>query len=172
MLLKRLRLASLSVKGWIVIVFVALVCVAIYYELICHYTPFTNDAYLQAYVVQIAPQVEGWVTEVDVTNNSRVKKGDKLFVIDPRPYRFEVNRLKAHVVQTRRDVKQLERKSDEYKALISQREADLGFSQEDFDKINALEEQGRIHRSGGTKPSPLSMRRKPCWIEPSRSWPK
>lgn len=142
MFFKRIRLSALSVRAWILIVIGALVCVAIYYELVCHYTPFTSDAYLQAYVVQIAPQVEGWVTEVNVSNNSPVRKGDKLFKIDPRPYRFEVNRLKARVVSTRRDVKRLERERDQYKALIAQRQAEVGFSQEDYSKINALEEEG------------------------------
>ncbi len=140
--MKKIRLPKPSVKAWIVVGIVAVVCVAAYYELVCHFTPFTSDAYLQAYVVQIAPQVDGWVTAVHVSNNSLVKRGDKLFEIDRRPYRYTVERLQAEVVQTKQNVKRLERKREEIEALILQRKADLAFAQEEFNKINLLEEKG------------------------------
>jgi multidrug efflux system membrane fusion protein len=46
-------------------------------------------------IVQIRPQVEGTITKVNFKDGQNVKKGDLLFVIDPRKYQAEVNKLKA-----------------------------------------------------------------------------
>ncbi len=73
-----------------------------------HYTPLTNDAYVQAHVVQIAPQVGGQVTRVHVAEGDRVRKGDLLFEIDPRPFQYQVNLLRAKHVEAQYEIKQLE----------------------------------------------------------------
>lgn len=48
------------------------------------YTPQTQDAYVQAPVIQIAPEVSGLVTDVLVADNQEVKQGTALFVVDPQ----------------------------------------------------------------------------------------
>ena len=47
--------------------------------------PRTDDAEIFANLIGIAPQVEGPIVELKVHDNQFVKKGDLLFVIDPRP---------------------------------------------------------------------------------------
>jgi multidrug efflux system membrane fusion protein len=47
--------------------------------------------------VEIRPLVSGTLTTVNVREGGRVKKGDPLFVIDPRPYAVEVERTRALV---------------------------------------------------------------------------
>ncbi len=47
--------------------------------------------------VEIRPQVAGYIDEVSFAEGKEVKKGDLLFVIDPRPYRAELERLQAEV---------------------------------------------------------------------------
>jgi multidrug resistance efflux pump len=123
---------------------VILIALLIYYEFAAHYTPFTTDAYLQANVVQIAPQVDGRVLSVNVRNNSSVKKGDVLFQIDPRPYQYAVERLKAQVVSARQEVKGLQRKRDRAKAFVDQYKAELAYAQEHFDKTKTLEAEGAM----------------------------
>jgi multidrug efflux system membrane fusion protein len=46
-------------------------------------------------IVQIRPQVEGTITKVNFEDGQSVKQGDLLFVIDPRKYQAEVNKLEA-----------------------------------------------------------------------------
>ena len=53
----------------------------------------TDNAYIHADQVNIAPQVGGRVVEVLVRENQAVKKGDVLFRIDPEP--LEINVAKA-----------------------------------------------------------------------------
>src|SRR5262249_22006707 len=71
------------------------------------YTPFTTDAYVQAYVVQIAPQVPGQVARVYAREGETVEAGALLFEIDPRPFQHKVALLEAKLVETTQKVKQL-----------------------------------------------------------------
>jgi membrane fusion protein (multidrug efflux system) len=46
----------------------------------------TDDAYTEGNAVSIAANISGYVTELDVNDNSAVKAGQLLFKIDPRTY--------------------------------------------------------------------------------------
>src|SRR6266550_2606849 len=59
--------------------------------------PRTDDAYLQADLVHMAPDVSGRIVELDVRDNQAVHKGDVLFRIDPDPYRMRVDQARAAV---------------------------------------------------------------------------
>jgi multidrug efflux system membrane fusion protein len=60
--------------------------------------------------VDIRPRVGGFITSVNFKPGSVVKKGDVLFVIDPRPYQAEANRAEAAVssARARADLAKLE----------------------------------------------------------------
>src|SRR6266853_603557 len=47
--------------------------------------------------VEIRPRVSGYITEIDFEAGAIVKKGDLLFVIDPRPYQADFDRAAAEV---------------------------------------------------------------------------
>ena len=49
--------------------------------------------------VTIRPQVSGLVTEIHVADGAEVKKGDKLFTIDPRPFQATYNAALARYTQ-------------------------------------------------------------------------
>ncbi|WP_261883686.1 HlyD family secretion protein [Vibrio pelagius] len=49
--------------------------------------PWTRDGQVSAYIVSITPRVTGQVIEMHVEDNSKVKKGDLLFEIDPSIYK-------------------------------------------------------------------------------------
>lgn len=59
--------------------------------------PRTDDAYLQADLVHMAPDVSGRIVELGVRDNQAVRKGDVLFRIDPEPYRMRVDQARAAV---------------------------------------------------------------------------
>ena len=59
--------------------------------------PRTDDAYLQADLVHLAPDVSGRIIELDVRDNQAVRKGDVLFRIDPEPYRMRADQARATV---------------------------------------------------------------------------
>src|SRR6478672_2291365 len=59
--------------------------------------PQTDDAVVTADIIGVVPQVSGTITELHVKDNQRVKRGDLLLVIDPRPYEFALQRARADV---------------------------------------------------------------------------
>ena len=60
--------------------------------------PRTDDAYLQADLVHLAPDVSGRIVELDVRDNQKVQRGQVLFRIDPEPYRLRVDQARAAVM--------------------------------------------------------------------------
>ena len=59
--------------------------------------PRTDDAYLQADLVHMAPDVSGRIVQLDVRDNQKVRKGEVLFRIDPEPYQMRVDQARAAV---------------------------------------------------------------------------
>jgi multidrug efflux system membrane fusion protein len=59
--------------------------------------PSTYDASIQAYVVNMAPEVSGRIIELNVLDNQQVKQGEVLFQIDPKPYQLSVDQARAAV---------------------------------------------------------------------------
>lgn len=51
--------------------------------------PWTRDGRVRVQVASVAPQVSGQITELRVSDNQQVRKGDVLYVIDP--FDFEVS---------------------------------------------------------------------------------
>jgi multidrug efflux system membrane fusion protein len=62
--------------------------------------PRTDDAYLRANTVGVAPQVSGTIIELPVRDNQHVKEGELLFVVDPRPYQAELDLATAQLALT------------------------------------------------------------------------
>src|SRR6516162_4441298 len=58
----------------------------------------TDDAFLAANIVSIAPRISGQVKEVFVQDNQLVKKGDPLVQIDPRDFDTALTQKKAALV--------------------------------------------------------------------------
>jgi multidrug resistance efflux pump len=102
------RKLLLSGRAWVLFILLVVAVLVAYYVEADRYTPFTTDAYVQAYVVQVAPRVEGQVLHVHVQENQAVQKGDLLFEIDPRPFQHRVNQLIAKRAQAVEQVAQLE----------------------------------------------------------------
>ena len=67
----------------------------IYYTL----TPWTRDARVLAYVVEIAPDVSGLISAINVVDNQVVHKGDVLFVIDQERFKVAVDQAQAVVLK-------------------------------------------------------------------------
>jgi RND family efflux transporter MFP subunit len=62
-------------------------------------SPWTRDARVQANVVEVAPDVFGLITAINVTDNQKVQKGDTLFVIDRQRFTLAVEQAQASVAQ-------------------------------------------------------------------------
>jgi len=70
--------------------------------------PGTDDAYVQANVVSVAPQVSGRIAGVLVQDQQRVKTDQVLFELDRTPFELAVEHDEAAVAQVRQDIAERE----------------------------------------------------------------
>lgn len=112
----------------------------VYYIVADRLTPYTTDAYVQSFVVQVAPRIDGQVVEVLVEEGSAVAVGDPLFVLDPRPYEYTVARLTAALATAEATVRSLEAQRAYFNAVVTQREADVQYAQETYERNLKLRE--------------------------------
>src|SRR5262245_19752945 len=90
--------------------------------------PQTDDATVRANFVGIAPQVNGHIVQLHVRDNQQVQEGDLLFVIDPRPYEIALQRARATLALTRKEVDGLKNGAATAAAGIFKAEAQLNAS--------------------------------------------
>ena len=122
--------AMRSFRFWLLVIIAMIVLIVAYYVVADRYTPFTSDAFVQAYVVQVAPQVGGQVIRVHVSEGDTVAKGDLLFELDPRPFEHKVALLEAAVVDVEHRVKQLTAQLKAAKAEERQLAAEADYARE------------------------------------------
>ncbi len=80
--------------------------------------------------VEVRARVSGYLDKVNFKEGALVKKDDKLFEIDPRPYRAELERAKGTVAQIDARVHRLERDYHRAKNLIARG----AVGQEEYDR--------------------------------------
>ena len=76
----------------------------IWYLMSDRFTPYTQQARIQGYVVGVAPKVAGIVTEVWVKNDHEVEAGQALFQIDPEPYEIAYRRAESDFQKIQSDI--------------------------------------------------------------------
>jgi membrane fusion protein (multidrug efflux system) len=87
------------------IIAVIIVVIGIYaYTQYSNYYPSTDDAYVQADIVNIAAQVSGPVKQIFVQDHQQVKIGQPLFTIDPTPFQISLQQAQATVAQTQAEL--------------------------------------------------------------------
>lgn len=79
--------------------------------------PITRDGKVRADMVPVAADVGGLVSEVRVTDNQAVRKGDVLFVIDRPRYRLAVEQAEANLVNARTALAQAVREDRRNRAM-------------------------------------------------------
>jgi multidrug resistance efflux pump len=80
-------------------------------------SPWTRDARVLANVVELAPDVSGLISAINVTDNQKVQKGDVLFVIDQERFKVAVEEAEAVVAQRTQALRLAEDDSRRYASL-------------------------------------------------------
>jgi RND family efflux transporter MFP subunit len=91
--------------------------------------------------VEVRPRVSGYISSVNFTDGSEVKKGDVLFVIDPRPYVAERDRARAQLAQARSQLVLAKSERERANKLLGQH----AISQEELDTRTAGNEEAQAN---------------------------
>lgn len=139
------------------IVVVVMVVAALVWWFLTRNEETTDDAFTDADVVTIAPKAAGYVTELRVRDNQRVKKGDLLVVIDPRDTTAQRDQAQAQlglaVAQLHQAQAQLALSKVQYPAQRDQALADQAKAE-----ANMLNAQADYRRQRGVDPRATSQR--------------
>ena len=68
------------------------------------FTPYTQQARVQGFVIGVAPKVGGVVTRVWVKNNQGVEMDQPLFEIDRSQYEIALNKAKSDLENTKKQI--------------------------------------------------------------------
>ncbi|MGA7329619.1 MAG: HlyD family secretion protein [Rhodomicrobium sp.] len=90
----------------------------------------TDDAFIAARQIAIAPKVSGYVTEVPVTDNQHVARGGVIARIDDRDYRVALEQANAQVSAAQASIKNFD-------AQIAVQQAQVNASQAQVDQAQA-----------------------------------
>jgi len=100
--------------------------------------PRTDDAYVRANYIGIAPHVSGPIVELPIVDNQRVQQGDLLFVVDPRPYQSALDRARAELELTNFEIKGYEQAIAAADSKLAQREADALYAAQYLQRLEPL----------------------------------
>jgi membrane fusion protein (multidrug efflux system) len=104
----------------------------------------TDDAYVHAAKLMVSTDVSGLVKDVDVQEGQRVRKGQILFRLDPRPFQIALDTAKAALAQTVQDVESTRATYRSTLGEISAQQAQVRLAQLTYDRYAALAKSNAI----------------------------
>jgi membrane fusion protein, multidrug efflux system len=111
--------------GGAVILAAVILAWGVNYWLVGQYVQSTDDAYVGGNVSALAPQVSGLVTQVAVTDNEAVRKGQLLIQLDDRPYRAALAKARADVQAARAALANLDAQQTLQNAVIAEARSEI-----------------------------------------------
>jgi len=110
-----------------------------------NYNPRTDDSEILANYIGIAPQVEGPLVRLNVHDNQFVKKGDLLFEIDERPYRYALEKAISDQATLEGQISDERRRIAALVSGVSVAESNIHSTEADVSRWAAAVDQARAN---------------------------
>lgn len=110
-------------------------------------SPWTRDARVQANIVELAPDVSGLITAINVADNQLVKKGDILFVIDPDRFHVALDQARATVEQRQQALKLAQDDADRDSRVYSGDPSAISVATAERSRVTAAEAQASLQQA-------------------------
>jgi membrane fusion protein (multidrug efflux system) len=102
----------------------------------------TDNAYVKAHIVQIAPEVSGQVRRVLVSDHQQVNAGDTLMTIESRPFKLALDSAEAELDAARTQVETLRGTWREVVAELADAEARADYFKRQWQRQEELANKG------------------------------
>jgi membrane fusion protein, multidrug efflux system len=102
----------------------------------------TDNAYVKAHIVQIAPEVSGQVRRVLVRDHQEVRAGDSLMTIESRPFKLALDSAEAELDAARTQVETLRGTWREAMAELADAEARADYFKKQWQRQEELAAKG------------------------------
>lgn len=99
-IIEKIKTSKTSQRQLLVASIIILLCFGGIYWLYNQRYVSTDDAYINANIVEIASRVSGQIAHINIENNQFVKQGDLLFQIDPEPFKVAATKARAQVLMS------------------------------------------------------------------------
>ena len=100
--------------------------------------PRTDDAYVHANTASLAAHVSGQIVQLPIKDNQRARKGDLLFVVDPRPYKLALDTARTKLNLTEIEIRTLRDAINSADAQLAERKVEAANSKQYLDRIVPL----------------------------------
>ena len=98
----------------------------------------TDNAYVSAQKVLVTPQISGTVNDIKVAEGQKLKAGDVLFTIDPKPYEIALAEAKAAQTRAQTDFAALKTQYEGFAPQIELAQNTVNLRQEEVDRKSKL----------------------------------
>ena len=102
----------------------------------------TDNAYVQQDKVAVSAEVGGQIVAIATREGQQVKAGDRLFSVDPEPYRIQIAQADAAIASAQANATALANSSALSGADAAAAREDIGFAQATFERQRALWTRG------------------------------
>ena len=102
----------------------------------------TENAYVKADIVRVSTNIDGQVTEVFISENQRIDKGDPLFAIDPRPYEKVLAGAEADLTAARHRIEALRAHYRQGQGAIAAAQEQVSYLKKEFTRQEELLKKG------------------------------
>jgi len=108
----------------------------------------TDDAFIDAHTVDVAPKIAGRIEQVFIDDNWRVKKGDPIVEIDPRDYDAQLRQKQAALDSTKAQANSAQAAVEQQIANVKSLQATLDQNKADQQAYQAQADQtaDNLHR--------------------------
>jgi multidrug efflux system membrane fusion protein len=121
-----------------VVIVVAAAATSLWVYLLSTWHPRTDDAFVRANVIGIAPHVSGPIVELPLVDNQPVRQGELLFVVDPRPYEAALAAARAELEVVQSDLEAQRAALTAAEAELARREADATYASQYLARVEPL----------------------------------
>ncbi|EKO3868177.1 HlyD family secretion protein [Vibrio harveyi] len=134
-------------KHWMRTLIVLFIVLFFYIIIADRHAPITTEGRVQGYVVQVAPEASGKVTDVLIENNQSVHQGDVLFKIDDRKYKIALEQAELSLQSAYEKEATLYSQREAAQANIARAEATYNNAHREYTRLQKLSKQKVISQS-------------------------